>query len=166
MIIAPLLLSASVALAQKVEPPVETHQFDFWVGEWKCSGDSYGPDGKATRTEASNTITRDLGGHVVRENFRMNGLNGSSVSVYDPSAKLWRQTWVDDQGGYIALTGSFEGGKMTLTTLPRPDRPKASSRMVFSNIKADSFDWDWETSRDAGRTWKLAWHLHYTRAKT
>jgi len=54
---------------------------------------------------------------------------------------------------------------MTLQTLPRPDRPKTIGRMVFSNINPDSFDWDWQSSGDSGKTWKLAWHLHYTRVK-
>ena len=150
---------------QQVGPPAESHQFDFWVGDWKCSGESFAPNGKATHTDAVNSITRILAGRVLQENFKMPGLNGTSVSVYDPLAKLWRQTWVDDNGGYIALTGSFAEGTMTLRTLPRSDQPNVASRMVFSNISADGFDWDWQSSRDAGATWKPAWHLHYTRVK-
>lgn len=149
---------------QPTQPPVN-HELDFWVGHWKCSGESYGANNQVTKTEGTNTITKTYDGHVTQENFRMKGLNGMSVSVYDSIAKLWRQTWVDDQGGYIALTGTFEDGKMTLRTIPRPDRPKAAARMIFSNITPDSFDWDWQTSRDSGTTWTPAWHLHYTRVK-
>lgn len=149
----------------QVVPQAEAKQFDFWVGNWKASGESFGPGGKAKHTDAENSITHTMAGHVIQEKFKMPGLNGMSVSVYDPSAKLWRQTWVDDNGGYIALTGTFADGKMTLRTIPRQDRPNAASRMVFSNINSDSFDWDWQSSQDAGVTWKTAWHLHYTRVK-
>ena len=159
-----LLTITMTSLAQTALPP-ETHQFDFWIGKWKCSGESFDANGKSTRTEATNSIERTFDGHVIRENFKMRGLNGTSVSVFDPAAKLWRQTWVDDQGSYIALAGTCVEGKMTLQTLPRPDRPKAASRMVFSNVAADSFDWDWQSSRDAGATWTLVWHLHYVRVK-
>jgi len=158
MIITPICL----LLAQHVAPPAETHQFDFWVGTWKASGISYGPGDKQTHTDATNVITRDFGGHVVHENFKMAGLNGMSVSVYTPATKMWRQTWVDDQGSYIALSGSFADGKMTLQTALRQH---SANRMVFSNITASEFDWDWEATTDDGKTWKPAWRLHYTRVK-
>jgi len=154
MIIASLLFGMSTLdHTQRITPPSETHQFDFWVGEWDAIGTSYGPGGKQTRTEAKNSITRDLAGHVVRESFKMPGLSGMSISVFDPGARLWRQTWVDNQGEYIALAGTFTGGKMILHTIPRPLRPNSVNRMVFSKITSDSFDWDWDASADAGATW-------------
>ena len=140
-------------------------ELDFWVGDWTCSGESYDAAGKTTQTQAKNTIKRSFDGHVIQENFTSPGLVGMSVSVYDPNNKLWRQTWVDNQGSYIALTGKVEDGNMTLTTLSRPKAPNAFSRMVFKNVKPDSFDWNWEGSQDGGKTWKLNWHLHYTRVK-
>jgi hypothetical protein len=149
---------------QGPKPPAEVKQFDFWVGSWKCSGESYDAAGKASHTEGKNTITRSFDGFVIQEDFHMLGFHGMSVSVFDPNAKLWRQTWVDNGGSYIALTGKFEDGKMTLQTLPRPKAPNSANRMIFSNIKKDSFDWDWEATTDGGKSWKLQWRLHYTRA--
>ncbi len=142
-------------------------QLDFWVGDWKCEGKTRNGPGKDewTDTSAENHIDRGFKDHVIQEHFAMDGLNGFSISVYDQNAKLWRQTWVDDNGGYIALTGGVKDGKMTLVTLPMPKRPGIFSRMVFDNVKADSFDWNWEKSTDDGKTWELAWHLHYTRKK-
>ena len=141
-------------------------QLDFWVGDWNCVGKSRDEPGKDkwTDTVAKNHIERILGSKVIQENFTMEGLVGKSVSVYDEKAKVWRQTWVDDSGSYIALTGGMQDGKMILVTLPNKERPKASNRMVFDNVTKDSFDWNWEGSRDGGKTWNLSWHLHYTRA--
>jgi hypothetical protein len=36
-------------------------------------------------------------------------------------------------------------------------------RMVFTNIKPDSFDWRWEASTDGGKTWQVNWPIHYKR---
>jgi len=150
---------------QQTPAPTETHQFDFWLGSWKCSGESFDQQGKKTATEAENLVTSELNGHVLHEHFRMDGLTGFSFSVYDPTGKKWRQTWVDDQGSFISLTGAFQDGKMTLTTGPNPTNPKRKKRMVFENITPDSFDWNWEGTVDGGQKWDIQWHLHYVRAK-
>jgi hypothetical protein len=162
-----LLLALTSCIAVLINKDVTSpgHELDFWVGDWTCSGESYDAAGKATHTDATNTITRAFDGHVIKENFTGANLTGMSVSVYDANNKLWRQTWVDNQGGYIALTGKIEEGNMTLTTLARAKTPNAFARMVFKNVKPDSFDWNWEGSKDGGKTWKLSWHLHYTRVK-
>ncbi len=156
---------ASLLVVQPSPASDQAKAFDFWVGNWSCAGDSFDAAGKATKTEATNSIAKILDSKVVEENFKMGTFVGTSHSVYDPAAKLWRQTWVDNQGSYIALTGKFAIGKMILQTIPNPLKPKTASRMVFKNIKKDSFDWNWESSVDAAKTWKLAWHLHYTRVK-
>ena len=165
LLVSMLVAVATSSLLQSTQAPPETKQFDFWIGKWKCSGESYDQNDKMTKTEATNDVKRVLDGFVVEENFKMGTFVGQSHSVFDPTAKLWRQTWVDNQGSYFALTGTFAQGKMSLTTIPDPAHPKVLQRMTFEKIQKDSFDWNWETSRDSGKTWKLSWHLHYARAK-
>lgn len=159
----PFFLPPVLSMVQTPAPPAESRQFDFWIGEWTCTGESYDGNGKAQPTAAENTIRRTHDGHVIQEDFRMPGLQGLSVSVYDAKAGLWKQTWVDNQGGYIDLQGGFKDGRMVLQTLPKPKAPAAFNRMVFRDIAKDSFDWDWEASADGGKTWTLSWHLHYRR---
>jgi len=163
-LIASMIVVAAVA-AQATPVPPETKQFAFWIGKWNCEGDSYAADGTKSHTKATNEIRWAMDGHVVEENFSGAGMVGRSLSVYMPAGKKWRQTWVDNQGSYIALVGGFADGKMTLQTVPNPASPNTASRMVFSKIQKDSFDWDWEATTDGGKTWKLSWHLHYTRRK-
>jgi len=158
-----LLVVGGVCLSTKVVPSDPTHQFDFWVGSWKCEGESRPPNGKTTKTVAQNVITKEFGGHVIHEHFSMKGFNGGSLSVYNPQDKHWHQTWVDDSGGYLVFTGGFADGKMTLSMQPGHDG--SVKRMVFSNIESSNFDWDWQRSTDQGKTWMTTWHLHYTRAK-
>jgi hypothetical protein len=155
------LVSALLGVAGLQAPKDPARQLDFWIGKWKCEGDSYSPDGKATKTTARNEITLEMNDHVIHEHFSMDGLNGGSLSVYNPNKKIWQQTWVDDSGGYLALSGGFADGKMTLAM--EPDAKGNIRRMVFSNIAKDSFDWDWMLSKDKGATWNVMWHLHYTR---
>lgn len=143
-------------------------QLDFWVGEWECTGRSRTTPGKDewTDTKATNSIKKILGGKVVEENFLMDGFEGKSVSAYDARNRMWRQTWVDNSGGYIALTGSFADGKMTLSQVMGPSAPAGlQMRMVFSSITKDAFTWDWERTTDGGKSWELQWRLNYKRKK-
>lgn len=153
-----------IYLAVSMQETAPEKQLDFWIGDWDCTGIMKSAKGD-TKTVATNHIHRVLNGKVIEENFKMSGLNGLSHSVYVPAAKLWKQTWVDDQGSYIALSGGQEGDKFILTTLENPNRPATRSRMVFSNITKESFSWDWEATVDGGKTWTLSWHLDYRRKK-
>jgi hypothetical protein len=89
--------------------------------------------------------------------------------VYNTNYKYWQQTWIDNQGGYIALTGGMVGDSLVLNTaektVPSTISPsgKLENRMVYYNIKPDSFDWSWEASTDGGKTWKQNWLIHYKR---
>ncbi|CAN5424194.1 hypothetical protein BH20BAC1_BH20BAC1_19270 [soil metagenome] len=110
-----------------------------------------------------------MDGCTLQENFYDPAMNysGSSWSVYNPRLQLWQQTWVDNNGGYIALTGNFQDSEMTLTTAPRMinDGNEIISRMVFYNISPEKFDWRWESSTDKGVSWKPNWIIHYVRKK-
>ena len=132
-------------------------ELDFWLGSWHARWDG----GKGT-----NTITREFDGKVVVERFEGRPsmqLTGYSVSVFDAEADLWRQTWVDDQGSYFALTGGTEGDMFVLRTSAVRGGVPVELRMVFCNIEPDSFRWVWERSTDAGATWSTAWEIAYTR---
>jgi hypothetical protein len=164
----PVFLLAITAAAQQTPaaPPnpcaaPEQKQFDFWVGEWDASwpGQKQGEVLKGT-----NSIKRVLDSCIVEENFSGGPLKGHSVSVYVPRAGKWKQTWVDNQGSYLDFVGEFKDGQMTLwREATKPDGTKIMQRMVFKNIKSDSFDWSWEASQDGGKTWQVQWPIHYQR---
>ena len=130
-------------------------QFDFWLGEWDMT---WGADGKAT-----NHVLCILDGKVIQENFSSVDLNGMSVSVYDPERGLWCQTWVDNNGTYLDFTGKFEDGKMILIRDAIVRGEACKQRMVWYNIEAGQFDWNWERSDDGGATWRVLWQIKYTR---
>jgi hypothetical protein len=93
-------------------------------------------------------------------------LRGKSVSIFDARAGKWKQTWVDNEGGYLDFMGEFKDGQMTLgREVTRPDGTKGMQRMVFKNIAPNEFDWSWEGSKDGGKTWHVVWPIHYKRRK-
>ncbi len=164
-----LLLFAAVAVnaqddSKPQPPPCSTegfHQFDFWVGEWDLTWGEGENAGTGT-----NIITHELGGCVIEENFTTHGdkpFVGRSVSVYRPSDDKWYQTWVDNHGGYLDFVGEFKDGRMILSREAERNGEKFLQRMVFHDIKKDSFAWDWEKSTDGGKNWELLWQIHYKR---
>lgn len=76
-------------------------QFDFWLGTWEVRG----TDGALL---GYNTITREEGGCVIKEEWQGNpGQSGSSMTFYLPSRGQWRHVWVGSGGTHIDLVGGL-----------------------------------------------------------
>jgi len=159
------IASFSQTPKQKPCSAPEASQFDFWIGDWNLTW--------SDTLHGTNHVEKIFGNCTVHENFTDPKTNflGQSWSVYNANYKQWQQTWVDNQGGYIVLTGGMAGDSLILTTaertVPASVSPsgKIKSRMVYYNIKPDSFDWSWEASTDGGNSWKQNWLIHYKRKK-
>jgi hypothetical protein len=158
-------LSFSQSPNQKPCSAPEASQFDFWVGDWVATWND--------TLHGTNRIEKIYGNCTVHENFVDPNANflGQSWSVYNANYKKWQQTWIDNQGGYIALTGGMIGDSMILSTaernVPSSVSPsgKLMNRMIYFNIKVDSFNWSWEASADGGKSWKQNWLIYYRRKK-
>ena len=137
----------------------EHRQFDFWLGEWEVR------DAKGARLGA-NTITRTLGGCALLESWRgAKGLKGTSVNAYDAARKVWHQTWVDDQGGVLLLEGRFEGGRMVLEgRSPQAEGGEVRNRITWEKAPYGRVRQVWESSKDGGATWSVAFDGIYVRA--
>ncbi len=164
-----LMLSLAGSAADSPANPCaasQQRQFDFWVGDWKLTW----PGDKPGQTvQGTNRIVRILDGCVIQENFDGGAamhLRGTSVSVFDTRAAKWKQTWVDNEGGYLDFAGEWKEGQMILAREGTgPDGSKILQRMVWKNIGRDALDWSWEASQDGGKTWQVRWPIHYTRAQ-
>jgi hypothetical protein len=144
----------------------EQKQLEFWVGEWDLTW----PGSNAGETaHGTNSIRRILDGCIVEENFSGGDamhLRGRSVSIFDTTVGKWKQTWVDNEGGYLDFVGEFKDGQMILAREAiQADGSKRLQRMVFKNISHDEFDWSWEGSKDGGNSWTVAWPIHYKRKR-
>ena len=150
-----------VAFAQPAPAPLppEAAQFDFWLGEWDAAwSDSLHGVNRITK-RWDRVVVEEFDGHPGMP------LEGHSVSVYDTNAKQWKQTWVDNQGGYLDFTGGFADGKMTLSRSFQKDGKTIHQRMVWYDITPAAFHWNWERSLDGGKTWQVQWAINYTRKK-
>ncbi len=58
----------------------------------------------------------------------------------------WVQTWMDSQGSWFHLTGTFRDGAMQLVTT-QPDARGDTKRMRFEDITERAFTWTWASSR-------------------
>jgi hypothetical protein len=164
-----LLLSATVVQAQTPAatpaPPTctaaEHRQFDFWIGNWTAR---YVSNGK--EVTGSNRIAAALNHCVIIENFDGtpgSPLKGYSHSVYDRTDGRWKQTWVDNSGGYLDFVGGWEGDRMVLTRTATRQGKTFRQRMVWFDIRAEAFTWHWERSDDDGKTWQINWKIDYRR---
>lgn len=137
--------------------------FDFWVGDW--TGYYYGKD--SIKLNIKNNIIKMLDQKVIQENFEDPNSNfkGTSISVYDSIKEEWHQAWADNQNGYYNFIGEIDGDKRIFKTLPKEVNGNTIvQRMVFYNITKNKFTWDWETSTDNEKTWKVTWQLFYEKA--
>jgi hypothetical protein len=156
------------AMAQDETPPPpcsteEYRQLDFWVGEW----DAMWIDGDGVEQHGQNSISLDLDNCVVLENFNGNpgnALIGRSMSIYAARQGVWKQVWMDNQGGYLPFSGGPDEGGFHFT-LERASEAAPHLRMIFRNITDDEFDWHWQNSQDGGETWADQWHISYTRTE-
>lgn len=135
----------------------ESKQFDFWVGEWDASWEG---------GQGTNTITKIFNGCVIHEEFKAKGdapFLGLSNSVYNSNTNKWQQTWVDNGGGYLDFLGEWVKDRMILSRSFEKDDQTIFQRMIWYNITEDAFDWNWENSKDGGKTWDLNWKIKYTK---
>ena len=158
-----------VSLAVQAQAPStgcnspESRQMDFWLGDWDAA---YVQNGVAAKSR--NRVTKVLDGCAILEEFTGApgmSLDGRSYSVYDARAGRWKQTWVDNQGGYLDFAGDvLDGNRVFAREFTRQGKI-VKQRMVFRDVKPDSFKWLWQASTDGGATWSTSWEIDYRRVK-
>ena len=140
------------------------NNYDFWIGDWEVSWD----EGEGKVGKGTNSIRHIVNGKAIEENFEITegqsqGFLGKSISIYDQNQKLWKQVWVDSQNGYFDFTGDTDGANRIFKTTIKKEDKEIELRMVFKDIRSNSFIWDWESSVDGGKTWELKWRIIYKR---
>jgi len=82
--------------------------------------------------------------------------------MWDSAKKRWSQTWVDDKGNVLLLTGGRQGPKMVL----EGDKPQGQgtirNRITWTPEAGGHVHQLWETSTDGGKTWERAFDGDYT----
>jgi hypothetical protein len=140
--------------------PPESHQFDFWIGEWEV----FNPDGTLGGHSRVEGIAE---GHALLENWTdADGSSGKSLNVYNVSRKQWQQFWVGSETPVLELRGGLQNGSMVLTgrrTLSGGGR--ATDRLTWTPNADGTVRQLWEISRDNGKTWQTNFDGLYRRKK-
>jgi|tagenome__1003787_1003787.scaffolds.fasta_scaffold20985662_5 hypothetical protein len=142
--------------AGAAEPPDESRQLDFWLGEWALTWDV-----GSTR----NVIRPIFGGRAILETFdegAEDGLRGVSISSWDALRATWVQLWADNQGNVFDLHGGpVDEASFELRTDPAADG--SIRRMLFSQIEDDSLEWEWSRRGGGDTEFTPLWQVHYRR---
>jgi len=160
----PLLVAAiSLGATTPPAPPPagcaasESHQFDFWIGDWNVID----PAGKVA---GHNRIEAILGGCALAEHWDgAGGGHGVSYNAYDTGAKVWRQFWVDARGGVLQLEGGLVGRDMVLKS---PGAGKHVDRITWTPNDDGTVRQHWQTSEDGGTTWATSFDGRYERTRS
>lgn len=134
-------------------------QFDFWVGDWEAfTGD---------KLAGTNRIVILQDSCVIQENWiSANGnYTGTSYNFFDPQTKKWHQTWIDNQGGNLLLSGAMEGKSMVMYSGKMKDKEGNDhvNRITCTPTSEGGVRQLWEISSDDGKTWKAVFDGLYRR---
>ena len=130
----------------------EFRQFDFWLGGWNVAPSDAPPDAR----QASSTITAEPGGCAIFEDFHDLDVHGVSISLYDPATAKWYQTFIDNAGGRLVLSGGLVSGSMVLAGSGNVNR------ITWESLTGGVRQFG-EDSRDGGATWSTTFDLLYRR---
>ena len=141
-------LTAQAAAPRPTCDAAEYRQLDFWVGDWDVTTHGQ-PAGK-------NLVTREEGGCLVHEHWTgAGGDTGQSFNFYDRVDRKWHQVWVSNTGNVLDLAGTYVDGTLTYHgRRRRPDGRMIEHRLSFHANPDGTVRQLWETSADAGATWK------------
>lgn len=149
-----LAMSPSPAQTPPAPRPVppETKQFDFWIGEWEVTL----PNGKPAGV---NTIVPVANGRGLLENWTgASGGGGKSLNAYHAVKRQWQQYWVGSDGTVLELVGGLNAqGAMVLSD--------AANRITWTPNADGTVRQFWETTKDGGKTWTVAFDGLYRRKK-
>ncbi|HET9368580.1 MAG TPA: hypothetical protein VFO22_10945 [Candidatus Udaeobacter sp.] len=146
----------------------EAQVWDRFIGTWDCEYTFFLDDGSKRQSRGEIEFGWILDGRAVQDIWitypneagKERGI-GTTVRFFDGKSKMWRIVFVGPRyNALVTLQGSAEGDRIVLRGL---DDEGAMLRWSFNDIKADSFVWRGEKSRDGGKTWKLEEEHHMKR---
>jgi hypothetical protein len=158
------LALVSLAAGADAPPPkpagcgVAAHrQFDFWLGDWDVTDAKGKPAGR-------NRIVSLHDGCALQESWTgAGGFTGTSLNAYDADRKRWHQTWVDNSGGVLLLEGEFANGRMVLAGETLDAGRRVLQRITWERLPDARVRQLWESSRDGGTTWTVAFDGYYAK---
>lgn len=134
----------------------QARQFDFWLGDW----DVRTPAGQVAGHNLVQAIISDC---VIQENWTgSQGGSGKSVNFYNAATGHWEQIWMDNVGGTTHYVGDLVEGVMRFHTETTGSNGQVTlQHLSFFPLAPDHVRQLSESSTDNGKTWSIAYDLHY-----
>ena len=104
---------------------------------------------------------------IIQENWTsVNGkFSGTSYNFYDAHNEQWHQTWVDNQGGNLQLSGYLENGSMVLRSSEVMNQKGVPiyHRITWTPNDDGSVRQHWESSPNSSDQWSSLFDGLYKR---
>jgi hypothetical protein len=161
-------LALGATLAAAAEPAVRdgAHDFDFNLGTWRTHirrfADPFSKSPQASELNGTVTVRAVWGGRGQVEEIEADGARGHweglTLFLYNPGARQWTQTFADGSDGMLTtpLIGEFRDGKGELYAQETFKGRALLIRGTWSDIRADSHQFEEDFSADGGHTWVRA----------
>ncbi len=157
-------------------PAPASRQFDFLIGDWDVNAARLNPDGSVLlRYRATWAATYLNEGRMVMDDFKALAPDGRPISSYVTLRTYSEVSGRWEMSGLAALQptaalewhGAWTGTEMLIdATGVDPSGKSIRTKIRFSNITHNGFDWESESSSDCGRTWTRNASLVATRVDT
>ncbi|HNP20015.1 MAG TPA: hypothetical protein PKL31_16370 [Fulvivirga sp.] len=145
----------------------EVAQFSFMIGICDCIDSIRNQDGGWFSFPSIWQTKYFLNGTGIQDNYFNSQNPTSSLRLYDPISKSWKVTYAQLGRGYFVGTweGGMVGDKMILTQEQTTSTgQKFISRLTFSGISNEGFDWISESVFADGKT-TPGWIIHCKKRK-
>ena len=171
-----------VGASQSPTPPAAMrdgqHDFDFNIGVWhthiKRFVDPFASGSESVELYGTVTVRKVWNGKAELEEIEADGPKGHweglTLFLYNPSAHQWSQSFVNSKVGTLSSSstnvGEFRDGRVVLVGQDNAVNDKTILvRAVWSDIKADSHQYEESYSNDGGTTWVRSFIANLTRLK-
>lgn len=134
-------------------------QFDFWVGDWETIVNE--------RLAGTNHIIFMQDSCVIQENWKSvtSSFTGTSYNYYDPQDDQWHQTWVDNQGQSLRLSGKLEGDEMILKSeaMKNQNGETVYHRITWTPNSDGTVRQHWQSHKEDSDDWQTLFDGTYKR---
>gem|GEM_PF-1724980 len=138
----------------------EARQFNFMVGEFTCLDESKNAEGEWVTSQTQWNSYYTLNGMAVKDDYRGAKFAGESIRAYDADQGKWFVTFFRMPSYFSAIWSGVKEGDDMVMRQKFTDREgrDGESKLIFYNIKADSFSWRSEThsGENINTNWKIA----------
>ena len=150
------------------------HDFDFNSGVWhthiKRTLDPFASGSESVELNGTVTVRKVWDGKAELEEIEADGPKGHwqglTLFLYNPSAHQWSQSFANSKVGTLSSNiGEFRDGRVVLIGQDTVNDKTILVKAMWSDIKADSHQYEESYSNDGGTTWVRSFIANLTRLK-